>query len=296
MPSTPNRSLFSMLVAALAVMIVRPASAAVILYRNGFESADTCAWRATEPAVTCDPDRVFVPAGNFSMGSSTSDYPDEKPMHTVYLSAYWINRTAVTVNAYAACVAAGGCTVPNGSYPGGFLQCNWGAPGRGNHPINCVDWSKSKAYCAWAGMRLPTEAEWEKAARGTDARTYPWGEETPTCEYAVFNDVYPDEPVGCGTGTMWPVGSKPAGASPYGALDMAGNVTQWVSDWYKENYYANSPPVDPVGPKSGTFKVTRGGAYYEGFAFEYFLHSAARGGVMPDVWQSGIGVRCAVGG
>ncbi len=235
-------------------------------------------------------DMVFVPAGSFTMGSNSGN-SDEQPVHTVYLDAYWIDRTEVTVDAYAACVAAGGCTAPNGNY-GSATYCNYGAPGRGNHPINCVDWYKSQAYCTWAGKRLPTEAEWEKAARDSDARTYPWGEATATCAYAVMNDASAGGN-GCGLNHTAPVGSKPAGASPYGALDMAGNVWEWVNDWYSSTYYWVSPSANPPGPAGGNSRVLRGGSWDDNSGFGY-LRASNRTYDTPAFWSDFVGgFRCS---
>ena len=227
---------------------------------------------------------VFVPSGTFTMGSDGGN-ANEQPMHTIALSAYWIDRNAVTVDAYADCLNAGACTVPDGSLGG----CNWGVADRGDHPINCVDWSQALAYCSWAGKRLPTEAEWEKAARGPDAWTYPWGEEVPTCDYAVMNDPNAGG-VGCGSGSSWPVGSKRSGMSPYGALDMAGNIFQWVNDWYSSTYYSVSPSTDPLGPSTGSFKIQRGGGWGTSSAG---LRSAYRFTFVPAGWFDLAGFRCA---
>ena len=194
---------------------------------------------------------VEVPAGNFIRGSDVSS--NEQPVSTVYLDGYWIDETEVTVDAYAACVSAGTCSAPGtGNY------CNWGVSGRGSHPVNCVNWTQSDTYCRWAGKGLPTEGEWEKAARGTDGRTYPWGEASPTCSYAVMGE----GGLGCGQDRTWPVGSKPAGASPYGAQDMAGNVWEWVSDRYSPSAYADAGSMrNPEGPISGSLRVERGGGF-----------------------------------
>lgn len=174
---------------------------------------------------------------------------DSVPFHEVTLSGYYIDKTEVTVAAYGECVTAGSCTVPStGS------SCNWGVSGREQDPMNCVDWTNASIYCAWAGKRLPTEAEWEKAARGTDGRRYPWGVHEPDCAHAVMYE--------CALSTK-PVCSKsPIGNSPYGLCDVAGNVSEWVSDWYDEDYYSSSPSNDPTGPQSGVSRSIRGSCLY----------------------------------
>jgi formylglycine-generating enzyme required for sulfatase activity len=206
---------------------------------------------------------VRVPAGEFLMGSRDADTEagsNEKPQHTVYLDGYWIMQTEVTKDQYQKCVAAGQCAEPG---------CR--GTGQGNHPVVCVSWQDAVNYCAWAGCRLPTEAEWEKAARGTDGRKYPWGDDAPDCDKAQY---------GACAGTTVAVGSKPAGVSPYGALDMAGNVQEWVADWYDGGYYARSPGQNPPGPDSGSSRVVRGGRW--NFAAR-LVRAASRYGYSPDL-------------
>jgi formylglycine-generating enzyme required for sulfatase activity len=199
-------------------------------------------------------DMVEIPAGKFMMGCNsavdTECYSDESPYHEVNLSAFKIDKYEVTAGQYKACVDAGKCMAAD---TGG--SCNYGSSGRDLHPINCVDWTQANAYCQWAGKRLPTEAEWEKAARGTDGRKYPWGNTGLDCDHAVMS-VSP-----CSNSSTQPVGSKPLGASPYGAEDMIGNVWEWASDWYSSSYYSSSPANDPQGPASGTYRVVRGGSW-----------------------------------
>ena len=193
---------------------------------------------------------VYVPAGEFLMGSlPDTGNSSERPQHVVYLDSYWIDRTEVTNAQYRLCVNAGIC-----SAPGCWKEKDFSDD---DQPVVCVDWVQAHTYCQWAGVRLPTEAEWEKAARGLDGRTYPWGEQPPSCLYAVMNE----GGKGCGAEKPWPVGSKLKGASPYGALDMAGNVWEWVADWYAADYYQDSPVRNPAGPSSGLDKVLRGGSW-----------------------------------
>jgi len=225
---------------------------------------------------------VLVAAGEFWMGCAPSDSlcdPDEKPRHQVYLDAFYIDETEVTVAQYRECVNAGSCNTEGMT---ATLECNWDQS-RDNHPINCVTWSHANVYCSWAGARLPTEAEWEKAARGTDERIYPWGNEPPSDQLCWYQ--HESVPGTCA------VGSYSSGASPYGALDMAGNVSEWVNDWWDYYYYEASPSENPTGPADGSSRASRGGGW------KYFtaksLRASERYGYLPQHHVSYFGFRCA---
>ncbi len=290
MPST--RSIVAVLVNVVVLAFAQPARAdETIVYQNGFESADTCAWTSTVPYPSCDLEMVFVPAGEFSMGSN-GGLANEQPLHTVALDAFWIDRTKVTVEAYAACVAHDDCLPPNADHAFD-PACNYGDPERLDHPINCIDWFRAQSYCAWAGKRLPSEAEWEKASRGTEAREYPWGAQLPSCSYAVLYDEVSGK-FGCGLERTAPVGSRPAGASPHGAHDMAGNVWEWVNDWYSGTYYSVSPAMNPPGPENGSARVLRGGSWLN--QATTLLRAAYRNDTAPSTSSANVGFRCAQDG
>ncbi len=223
----------------------------------------------------------YVPAGEFYMGSSRQTDPDavknEQPQRSVFVNAFWIDQTEVTNAQFETCVTAGVCTQPTSS--------RYVDPRYGNYPVVTVTWFQASDYCAWAGRRLPTEAEWEKAARGTGSkRIWPWGNNAPNGRLANYNKSQ--------TNTV-AVGSYPGGASPYGALDMAGNAWEWVSDYYAEDYYQTTSEAgintDPTGPKEGFFRVTRGGAYLSDATY---IRLAVRLETSPVRVAGYIGFRC----
>ena len=218
----------------------------------------------------------FIPAGEFQMGSDDGD-GDEQPVHSVYLDAFWMDQTEVTNAMYADCVTAGACGTPGGRY--------FDAPNYADHPVTYVSWNAAETYCEWAGARLPTEAEWEKAARGgLEGANYPWGDQIPSCAVGAENGA---QYYSCGGGTV-SVGSF--GENGYGLYDMAGNVYEWVADWYDGEYYASSPGNNPSGPSSGNSRVLRGGSWYYN---NYALRSAYRYRTDPTYAYLNIGFRCS---
>jgi eukaryotic-like serine/threonine-protein kinase len=222
---------------------------------------------------------LYVPAGEFTLGSNAGR-DNEKPPHTVYLDAYYIDQTEVTNVLFAKCVQAGACQSPDAGFS--FTRGDYyGNPLFDKFPVIKVSWNDADAYCRWAGRRLPTEAEWEKAARSEDGRTYPWGNDAPTASRLNFF---------FGVGDTTEVGQYPSGASPYGAMDMAGNVWEWVADWYGETYYAGSTEHNPAGPSSGDDRVARGGAWDAGAPL---VRASVRYKINPGYRFDYLGFRCA---
>lgn len=213
-----------------------------------------------------------ITAGKFMMGRHDDGYcEDSEPVHTVYLDAYQIGKFEVTVAQYRTFCSATGRRMP-------IIPPKWGW--KDNHPIVNVTWEDASAYCEWAGGRLPTEAEWEKAARGTDGRAYPWG------------DKWVNNECGSDLTSTTPVGNYPAGASPYGCMDMADNAQEWCADWYDSEYYYASPSRNPQGPSRGKYRVIRGGSWRamddsERVCADRFMS------VDPDYWASNLGFRLA---
>lgn len=278
---------------------------------------------------------VYVPAGDFTMGSNAAEvdlafeickqyrgdtcqrswYTNQSPQHRVYVDGYWIMRTEVTNAQYGRFVDAGGYTTERYWTGEGWAwrtQNNISAPSwwtdvrfnGGDYPVVGVGWYEAVAYANWLAertgmaLRLPTEAEWEKAARGEDGRIYPWGDEWDGsrlnyCDSNCTQD-WKDTSQDDGYQYTAPAGSYPAGASPYGVLDMAGNVWEWVQDWYDSGYYADSPLANPTGPEMGTYRVIRGGSWYSNASVG---RSAYRHGFnIPGIRVSSMGLRLVAPG
>lgn len=262
-------------------------------------------------------DMVLVPAGEFTMGASVEQggLPDEQPMRLVYLGAFWIDRYEVTNATYWQFVQATDYQAPaNPSANLTLWEQNRPLPGIEQHPVVNVSWLDAVAFCRWANKRLPTEAEWEKAARGIDGRTYPWGNEW-SIDKANSASYWAGKTVQFANSAEWeafwikglgaeiskakglkgeiltlPVGSFPGGASPYGALDMAGNAAEWVQDWYNPNHYRSASLTNPQGPERGAIKAMRGGSWLKP---AISLRTSDRDWGTMDSRPSGTGFRCA---
>jgi formylglycine-generating enzyme required for sulfatase activity len=220
---------------------------------------------------------ALVPAGEFMMGSTAGD-TDELPAHKVYVDTFFMDKHQLSVAQYARFLEDTHHEVP----PEWSLM---NKPQHRNRPVANVDWAEAEAYCTWAGKRLPTEAEWEKAARGTDGRTYPWGNEPPTGLLANSG-----KKTWGSHAVLTPFGTFEEGKSPYGVYDMAGNVWEWVGDWYDQDYYKTGPRQNPTGPLTGWHKVIRGGSW--GSAPKD-LRSSNRETHLPSFRGLGTGFRCA---
>ncbi len=252
---------------------------------------------------------VFVPTGSFMMGSTIPEYESaiqqcrqyysicnltyysrEAPPHQVTLSAYWIDQTEVTREQYTRCIEQGGCA------PLQNCDSRHSTLAEGDistHPIVCVDWAEAANYCAWIGGRLPTEAEWEYAFRGPDRLVYPWGnefdgEKSNYCDRGCLEN-HADQEFSDGFANTAPVGSFPEGASWVGALDMAGNVWEWVGDWFGP--YTEEQAFDPTGPDDGTQRIMRGGSW---FYHPARMRGAARDAVPAENRFDSIGFRCVI--
>ena len=217
---------------------------------------------------------VLIPAGEFPMGDE--DLSDN-PRHTVFLDSYYISKNPVTVAQYRKFCTDAGRKMPDAP--------EWGW--KDDHPIVNVNWEDADAYCRWVGGYLPSEAQWEKAARGGDGRKYPWGNEWDNSRLQCSKKKYADAK------STAPVGSFLGGASPYGALDMAGNVWEWCADWYEEDYPKSAPNKNPTGPAQGSRRVLRGGSWY--FIIPDFFRAAYRNWLFPTGRYILVGFRCASG-
>ncbi|MDO8546827.1 MAG: formylglycine-generating enzyme family protein, partial [Nitrospirales bacterium] len=228
---------------------------------------------------------VLVPSGEFLMGNQAEE---DAPPHRVYLDAFYIDRHEVTNGRYLKFVEATRHRAPQHVVDPQYDLWAGTALSQGvaDLPVVNVDWSDADAYCRWAGKRLPTEAEWEKAARGTDSRIYPWGNEAPSLARLNFSRRWQ------GVHTLQPVGNYEAGNSPYGAQDMAGNVWEWVGDWYDAGAYAAGPARNPQGPSSGSSKILRGGSWTNSAETVRATHRREED---PDMRNSDSGFRCARG-
>lgn len=233
---------------------------------------------------------VYVPGGEFKMGRPWS-LADRK--HAVELDSYWIDQTEVTNAHYRRCVEAGACRAPT--------ACSWGEPtyddvAKADHPALCVAWHEARAYCAWAGGRVPTEAEWEYAARGPDSAIYPWGDEFDgtklnSCDANCPHEDHSVKDYDDGYARTAPVGTYPEGASWCGALDLAGNVWEWVADWHGS--YPLTRQTNPAGPESGSERLIRGGSWFENNEYR-FLRADNRHPFEPRATHDVIGFRCVV--
>jgi formylglycine-generating enzyme required for sulfatase activity len=239
----------------------------------------------------------LVPAGSFMMGSNADtavaeceqfgidcereSFINEEPVHEVYLDAYFIDKYEVTNKLYEACVNARVCSPPIQNWS--FNQDDYyGNPKFYDYPVVFVNWDMAETYCEWRAAKLPTEAQWEKAARDNDGRIFPWGNDIDD-KYANFDQIIHDT-------TM--VSQYEKGKSPYGVYDLAGNTIEWVYDWYSETYYQNSPSSNPMGPSTdqGDGRVVRGGSWFD----KEKIRSAYRSGWGPAENADGLGFRCAM--
>jgi formylglycine-generating enzyme required for sulfatase activity len=251
---------------------------------------------------------VYIPGGEFPLGISVeaqvqicldyyvicnpSDYTET--VHTVILDPYWIDQTEVTYGQYLACANAGVCEYNDSqitrAIQTGYIDLSLVTEGSTlediidpeyfDHPAILVSWNDANAYCQWVGARLPTAAEWEAAARGSDGRLYPWGNESPSANLLNYNH----------TGDTTPVGSFPDGASPYGVLDMAGNVAEWVADWYSDDFMVLTDPHNPQGAAEGNRRMIMGSSWFNGdidvYLARYYMNS-------PSNFDILYGFRCA---
>ncbi|MHB1461698.1 MAG: formylglycine-generating enzyme family protein [Armatimonadota bacterium] len=219
---------------------------------------------------------MWVPAGKFLQGQYLDFRSVQAPRRSVYLDGFWIYKNEVTVVQYRTFCQATYRAMPEAPKEG------W----QDIYPITGVNWQDAADYAAWAQVSLPTEAQWEKAARGTDGREYPWGNSWDITKCVNYQN---------STTGIEPVGSYPTGVSPYGCMDMAGNAWEWCSDWYDANYYHVAPSKNPKGPSSGSMRAMRGGAWFNFALRDYDFRCAYRFGFNPAAHEFNYGFRCASG-
>lgn len=248
----------------------------------------------------CVAGSVEIPAGSFKMGCNKdmegSCSEDTVPVHDVSLSVYVMDKFEVPVELFELCIAENVCTNDNADEPhyrtsSESDRCNIGKPDRKNHPANCVTWHGAKAYCEWLGKRLPTEAEWENAAKSGKVQIYPWGN-TPAA--SCDNTVMLENAGGCVSKITLPIGSKPSGASEQGIYDLSGNVAEYTGDWYEKKFYSTeeaskADTQGPAEPEKDKYKVIRGGSYIYG---ESHARSSYRGSAKLDDPAIDFGFRC----
>lgn len=238
----------------------------------------------TQQPILQSVEMILIPAGEFRMGNSNitpKDIQNVKPAHDVFLGDYYIDKYEVTNGAYTLCEKAGVCKRPYSLISFARPQGYYSDPGYANYPVIYVDWNMAKTYCEWRDARLPTEAEWEKAARGTSNKYFPWGSNKIDCKYARYG--------ACGRDTS-EVGIHPDGVSSYGIHDLAGNVWEWLSDFYGVDYYSLSPSNNPQGPATSEYHVARGGAWN---SESEQLHVTFRNRFRPSYNYYNLGFRCA---
>lgn len=248
----------------------------------------------------CVDGNVTVPAGSFKMGCD-KDYEgscpeDTVPVHSVNLSSYVMDKFEVSVELYELCIAENVCNNSDSEKPHyrsstDSYKCNIGNPNRKNHPANCVTWYGAKTYCEWLGKRLPTEAEWENAAKSGKYQIYPWGN---TPEASCDNTVMKSEASGCGSNSTFPIGSKASGTSALGIFDLSGNVAEYTEDWYEKKFYSTDEASKddtqgPAEPEKDKYKVVRGGSYIYG---DSHARASFRSSAKPDDPAIDFGFRC----
>ncbi|MBI3356183.1 MAG: formylglycine-generating enzyme family protein [Nitrospirae bacterium] len=268
---TPSWPFAAALLLASGPSLLSPASAQLDRLKKS---------KALSTSAAAESPMMMIPEGMFAMGADgTQALEDERPLHRVWLDAVSMDLHEVTTAQYAAFLAA-----EHHEAPWRWEMVNLSL--HGDRPVIGVDWHDADAYCRWKGKRLPTEAEWEKAARGTDGQLYPWGNQVPTKELANFA-------LGARfsySQVLMPVRSYEQGKSSYGLYQMAGNVWEWVQDWYAANYYETSPDRNPPGPEQGQFKVLRGGSWAD---LPKYLLTYGRFKLPPETRNSYTGFRCA---